>query len=54
MAASDYTPATFNYRLHLPGCPQMESGRAAFNELNGYSYRSQRVANSIDNRHDAT
>ena len=23
MAASDYTPATFNYRLHLAGCPQM-------------------------------
>ncbi len=25
MAASDYTPNHLNYRLHLTGCPHMES-----------------------------
>jgi len=30
MAASDYTPTTLNYRLHLTGCPQMDSGQSLF------------------------
>jgi len=32
MAASDYTPTTLNYRLHLTGCPQMDSGHSLLPE----------------------